>query len=114
MLFHSEGTIEKPIYLEKKQTLLTTKMNMQKKQKSFEQNQISFVRQLSDFISTCRQAQVLTDSIDTIQIKEFLVKNSTTRIMKNQKLSWNWIKPLDILTKPELIWEWELILNSKC
>src|ERR1035437_5478816 len=109
-----DGTIEKSIYLEKKQALLTTKMNLQKKQKSFEQNQISLVGQLKDFISTCRQAQVLTDSIDTVQIKEFLVKNSTTRIMKNQKLSWNWIKPFDVLTKPELIWEWELILNSQC
>ena len=109
-----EGTIEKPIYLEKKQTLLITKMNLQKKQKSFEQKQISFVRQLKDFISTCRQAQTLTDSNDTAEIKGLLVRTSTNRIIKNQKLSWDWVKPFDVVTKPELIWEWEFILNSKC
>ena len=109
-----EGTIEKPIYLEKKQALLITKMNLQKKQKSFEQKQISFVRQLKDFISTCKQAQILTDSNDTAEIKGLLVRTSTNRIIKNQKLSWDWVKPFDVVTKPELIWEWELILNAQC
>lgn len=103
-----EDTIEKENYMHKKELLIKKKMTLKKKKREMEQSQISFVRPLKNFIDTCRQAEKLMTSEDFAEVKGFLRRTTTNRIMKDKKLYWDWVPPFDIVTKSELIWEWKI------
>ncbi len=88
-----DGIIEKDIYLEKKEDLIKTKIALGAKKDDFKKGKTNWLELLENWILEIKQAQNLAAGNDFQQIKEFIKKSGTNRILKDRKISLTFLEP---------------------
>ena len=94
-----DGTIEKEIYLVKKDELIKTKTDLQRKKSDFGRKGNHWIEPLRDWVLTAHQAGKLALSNDFDEIKSLVEKIGTNRQLLSQKVAWLWKKPYDLLAE---------------
>ena len=110
------GTIEKSAYLKKKDELIKLKTETIQKKSSFGQKGKLWLEPLRDWLETTSNANELNSTPDFTEIKSFLEKIGTNRILKDKKVSLDFVAPYSFIPiykglagKPKN----ELVVNKK-
>lgn len=98
-----DENIERSLYLKKKQNMLTRKLNLEQRLKDLKNSSGDYLRPLEDVIHTCKQAIDLVDSDDLEEIKGFLRRTTTNRIVRNKTVHFDFLEPYDKIAKGK--WE---------
>ena len=85
-----EGNIEKEIYLNKKDELIKTKTDLNKKRSDFGRKGNNWIEPMREFIKEANHAGILALSNDFIAIKSFVKRNGTNRRLLGRKVGWDW------------------------
>ncbi len=82
-----DGTIEKQLYLAKKDELIKQKLALKQRKTDFEQKGNNWIEPLKQWVREAHHAEELTASNDYDEIKSFLTKIGTNRHLTNKKAS---------------------------
>ncbi|MHB8261430.1 MAG: hypothetical protein ACYDEC_14290 [Bacteroidia bacterium] len=94
-----DGTIEKSDYLLKKDELVKLKMEIIQKKADFGQKGKLWLEPLRDWLDTLQNAERLNVKPDFTEIKTFLEKIGTNRILKNKKVCMDLVAPYSFIPK---------------
>ena len=94
-----DGSIEKEIYLVKKDELIKTKTNLQEKRSAFGRKGNNWVEPLRNWIKDANHAEKLALSKDFLEIKSFVEKIGTNRHLKNKCILLDFKPPFDLIPK---------------
>ena len=94
-----DGIIDRAIYLQKKEELVKAKISWEQKQKELKKKGAFWLEPMREFLEAAHNAGNLAVSHDFSQIKSFLEKNGSNRVLKEKKLDLFWTRPFDILLK---------------
>ncbi|MBI4427238.1 MAG: hypothetical protein HY569_02035 [Candidatus Magasanikbacteria bacterium] len=86
-----DGTIEKEIYLVKKEELIKQKTDFNRKKSDFGRKGISWIKPMRTFWKAAHQAKKLAVSNDFNEIKSFVAEHGTNRRLGGRKVSWLWV-----------------------
>ena len=92
-----DNTIEKEIYLKKKEELIKTKKDLINKKSNLKLKGNNWLEPLTDWIKTAHTAKRLTFSKNFMELKIFVEKIGTNHCLLGKKASWNWENSLEIL-----------------
>ena len=92
-----DGTIEKDIYLAKKNELVQTKTDLSEKKSDFGRKGNNWLEPLKKWIIDANYAKKLALSKDFIEIKSFTEKIGTNRRLLNREVVWEWREEWKIL-----------------
>lgn len=90
-----DGTIDKDIYLVKKEELIKTKTELLQKKSELTKKGHLWIEPLKDFIFSAHHAEKLVSSNDLHEIKSFIQKVGTNRTMLDKKVIWVWAEPFE-------------------
>ena len=94
-----DGTIEKEIYLTKKDELIKTKTALLEKKGDFGRKGNNWIEPLREWIKDAHHAEKLALSQDFYEIKIFAEKVGTNRRMLNRKILFDFRPPYDLVPK---------------
>ena len=100
--------IERPIYLQKKEELIKLKMSFELKQKALAKNGNFWLEPMREFLETCQSAGKVALSTDLNEIKSFVERVGTNRIIKDKNVHLEFHQPFSILLKYKRLSEGEL------
>jgi len=92
-----DGTIDKEIYLVKKDELIQKKAILLEKKHSFKHGGKSWVEPLMEFVKAAHRAEKLAKSNDFDKIKSFAEKIGTNHHLLDRKLLFDFKKPFDLI-----------------
>ena len=92
-----DGTIEKDIYLAKKNELVQTKTDLLEKKSDFGRKGNNWLEPLKKWIIDANYAKKLALSKDFMEIKSFTEKIGTNRRLLNREVVWEWREEWKIL-----------------
>ena len=92
-----DGSIEKEIYLVKKNELIHTKTALLEKKDDFGRKGNNWVEPLKNWILSAHHAKKLASSNDLDEIKSFVEKIGTNRRLSAKTVSWDFKNPFDLL-----------------
>ena len=92
-----DGTIEKDIYLAKKNELVQTKTDLLEKKSDFGRKGNNWLEPLRKWIIDANYAKKLALSKDFMEIKSFTEKIGTNRRLLNREVVWEWREEWKIL-----------------
>ena len=92
-----DGSVEKEIYLVKKNELIHTKTALLEKKDDFGRKGNNWVEPLKNWIIQAHQAKKLAPSNDFDEIKSFVEKTGTNRRLFGKNVCWDFKKPFDLL-----------------
>src|SRR3989344_2535878 len=92
-----DGSIEKEIYLVKKNELIHTKTALLEKKDDFGRKGNNWVEPLKNWILSAHHAKKLASSNDLDEIKSFVEKIGTNRRLSEKTVSWDFKNPFDLL-----------------
>jgi len=94
-----DGSIEKEIYLTKKDELIKTKTDLNKRKSDFGRKGNNWIEPLKDWILSAHHAEKLASSNDFDEIKSFAEKIGTNRRLLDRKLIFDFVRPFDFVPK---------------
>ena len=94
-----DGSIEKETYLAKKDELIKTKTDLNKKRADFGRKGNNWIEPLKDWILSAHHAEKLASSNDFDEIKSFAEKIGTNRRLLDRKLIFDFVRPFDLIPK---------------
>ena len=92
-----DNTIEKEVYLKKKESLIKQKTELHQKKSDFAKKGISWIEPLREFWNDAFLAKKLSLSNDFHEIKSFVAKNGTNPQLLAKTVSWNWLGGFQII-----------------
>jgi len=87
-------------YTNRKQKILTQKLELQEKIRDFEQKGLSWLEPAREFVLGLNCAEKLLVSENYAEIKTFLKNIGSNHILQNQKLSFCWKFPFNLAAEP--------------
>lgn len=94
-----DGSIEKETYLAKKDELIKTKTDLNKRKADFGRKGNNWIEPLKDWILSAHHAEKLASSNDLDEIKSFAEKIGTNRHLLDRKLIFDFVRPFDFVPK---------------
>ena len=94
-----DGSIDKEMYLIKKEEIIKTKTDLNQKKSDFGRKGKSWIEPMKEFWKSAYQAKKLAVSNDLDEIKSFVAKNGTNRRLAEKKVAWLWTNPWPILAQ---------------
>ena len=94
-----DGTIDKEIYLLKKEELIKTKAELSQKKNDFGQKGNNWIEPLRNWIKSAHYAEKLASSNDFMEIKSFVEKIGTNRRLLSKKVLWEWQQPYNFVAE---------------
>ena len=94
-----DGSIEKETYLAKKDELITTKTDLQRRKSDFGRKGNNWIEPLKEWILAAHHAEKLASSNEFDEIKSFAEKIGTNRRLLDRKLVFDFIRPFDLIPK---------------
>jgi len=94
-----DGSIEKETYLAKKDELIKTKTDLNKRKADFGRKGNNWIEPLREWILSAHHAEKLASSNDFDEIKSFAEKIGTNRRLLDRKLIFDFQKPFDFVPK---------------
>jgi len=94
-----DGTIEKEIYLVKKDELIQNKTALLEKKDDFGRKGNNWIEPLRNWIKDAHHAEKLASSNDFDEIKSFAEKIGTNRRLLDRKLIFDFARPFDLIPK---------------
>ena len=94
-----DGTIEKDIYLAKKNELVQTKTDLNKRKSDFGRKGNNWIEPLKKWIIDANYAKKLALSKDFMEIKSFTEKIGTNRRLLSRKTEFEFVRPFDLIPK---------------
>lgn len=94
-----DGFIEQEDYLSRKAELLKTKIDLQEKIKNFGKRGVAWFELAREFLKALRDAEKLAFSEDLFEIKSFLKKFGSNRLLDNKKVVLDFVEPFGIASK---------------
>ena len=94
-----DGSIEKETYLAKKDELIKTKTDLNKRRADFGRKGNNWIEPLKDWILSAHHAEKLASSNDFDEIKSFAEKIGTNRRLLDRKLIFDFVRPFDFVPK---------------
>ena len=91
--------IERPIYLQKKEELIKLKMSLELKQKALAKKGNFWLEPMREFLETCQSAGKVALSTDLNEIKSFIERVGTNRIIKDKNVVLEFHQPFSLLLK---------------
>ena len=92
-----DNVIDQKAYLQKKEELIKLKIELNKKEKDFGQNGAFWNEPLREWVKTANNAGKLALSEDFSQIKSFIKKVGTKRILKDRKMLIEFAPPFSFI-----------------
>ena len=100
-----DGSIEKEIYLAKKDELIKTKTALLQKRDDFGRKGNNWIEPLREWILSANYAEKLASSNDFNEIKSFVEKIGTNRRLLDKKIFFDFVHPFDLIPKYKEICE---------
>ncbi|MCW3086255.1 MAG: Recombinase [Bacteroidetes bacterium] len=94
-----DGIIDRAIYLQKKEELIKLKMSLEQKQKTLVKKGNFWFEPMREFFETCQSAGKIALSTDLNEIKSFIEKVGTNRIIKDKNVVLEFHQPFSLLLK---------------
>ena len=94
-----DGSIEKEIYLVKKDEFIKIKTGLNKRKSVFGQKGNNWIEPLRDWIKTAHYAEKLALSNDFPEIKSLMEKIGTNRRLLSRKTEFEFVRPYDLIPK---------------
>ena len=94
-----DGSIEKETYLAKKDELITTKTDLQRRKSDFGRKGNNWIEPLRDWILTAHHAEKLASSNEFDEIKSFVEKIGTNRRLLSKQVLVGLRPPFDLIAK---------------
>ena len=94
-----DGSIEKEIYLAKKDELITTKTDLQRRKSDFGRKGNNWIEPLREWILTAHHAEKLASSNEFDEIKSLVEKIGTNRRLLSRKTEFEFVRPYDLIPK---------------
>ena len=94
-----DGTIEKDIYLVKKEELIKTKTDLRQRKSDLGHKGNVWIEPLREWVLNAHHATKLASSNDLAEIKSLVEKIGTNRQLLGRKVLWNLRPPYDLLAK---------------
>jgi len=94
-----DGTIEKEIYLVKKDELIKTKTELQQRKSDFKRKGDNWIEPLKNWINTAYYAKKIALSKDFMEMKSLVEKIGTNRRLMDKKILFEFIKPFDLISE---------------
>ena len=94
-----DGSVEKEIYLIKKDELIKTKTDLLQRKSDLARMGNNWIEPLRNWIISAHHAKKLAFSNDFDEIKSFVEKIGTNRQLLDKKVSWNLLEPWRILAE---------------
>ncbi len=98
-----DGTIDKEVYLQKKNELVKTKTDLSERKSDFGRKGHNWLEPLREWIKDAHHAKKLAGSNDFNELKSFVAKNGTNRRLADKKVAWLWANPWPLLAEREKI-----------
>ncbi len=86
-----DNTIEKSIYLLKKEELIKTKADLHQKRSALRRKGVLWIEPMREFWKAAHHAEKLAVSNDFYEIKSFVAEHGTNRRLGGRKMSWLWV-----------------------
>ncbi len=101
-----DGSIEKSVYLEKKDGLIKTKTSLEQKKADFGRKTLYWIEPLRQWILDAQKAEKLASSNDLPELKSFAEKIGTNRRLVDKSVRWDLAKPwnLPVEFRGSFIW----------
>ena len=103
-----DGIIERPIYLQKKEELIKLKMSLELKQKTLAKTGNFWFEPMREFLETCQSAGEISLSTNLQEIKSFIERVGTNRIIKDKNVELEFHQPFSLLLEHKRLSEVEL------
>ena len=100
-----DGLIDKEIYLRKKDDLIKTKSDLHRTKDDFGRRGNNWIEPLRDWIKAAHHAEKLALSNDFYEIKSFVGKIGTNRLLLDRHISFDFVRPFDFVPKYKEICE---------
>ncbi|HYG50362.1 MAG TPA: recombinase family protein, partial [Flavobacteriales bacterium] len=94
-----DGFIDQEDYLSRKEELLKTKVDLQDQIKNFGKRGVVWFELAREFLKALRDAEKLAFSEDLSEIKSFLKKFGSNRLLDHKKVVLNFVEPIGIASK---------------
>jgi hypothetical protein len=94
-----DGSIEKETYLAKKDELIKTKTDLNKRKADFGRKGNNWIEPLKEWILSAHHAEKLASSNDFDEIKSFAEKIGTNRRLLDRKLIFDFVRSFDFVPK---------------
>jgi len=94
-----DGSIEKETYLAKKDELIKTKTDLNRRKADFGRKGNNWIEPLKEWILSAHHAEKLASSNDFDEIKSFAEKIGTNRRLLDRKLIFDFVRPFDFVPK---------------
>ena len=94
-----DGSIEKETYLIKKDELIKTKTDLNKRNADFGRKGNNWIEPLREWILSAHHAEKLASSNEFDEIKSFAEKIGTNRRLLDRKLIFDFVRPFDFVPK---------------
>ena len=94
-----DGSIEKETYLVKKDELIKTKTDLNKKRADFGRKGNNWIEPLKEWILSAHHAEKLASSNEFDEIRSFAEKIGTNRRLLDRKLIFDFVRPFDFVPK---------------
>ena len=94
-----DGSIEKETYLAKKDELITTKTDLQRRKSDFGRKGNNWIEPLREWILATHHAEKLALSSDFMEIKSLMEKIGTNHRLRDRKILFGLRLPFDLIPK---------------
>jgi len=94
-----DGSIEKETYLAKKDELIKTKTDLNRRRADFGRKGNNWIEPLREWILTAHHAEKLASSNEFDEIKSLVEKIGTNRRLRDRKLIFDFVRPFDLIPK---------------
>ena len=94
-----DGTIEKEVYLVKKDELIQNKTALLEKKDDFGRKGNNWIEPLREWIKDAHHTEKLASSNDFDEIKSFAEKIGTNHRLLDRKLIFDFVRPFDLIPK---------------
>ncbi len=108
-----DGIIDRAIYLQKKEEYIKAKIDWEQKQKEIGKRGCFWLEPMQEWLETAVHAGKLAVTNDFSQIKSFVEKNGSNRLLKEKKVGVEWSNPFGILLKYKALGALEESKNKK-